>query len=64
MRIDRIKFVTLLAKKDLTLVKLSAESGVSRQTLSYIKQGKSCTALVGNAIAQVLNVDVKDLLED
>lgn len=64
MRIDRMKFVAELAKRDFTLKKLSELSGVSRQTLSYIKQGKSCTDEVGHAIADALKLNVNDLIEN
>lgn len=64
MRINRIKFITELAKKDMTLKKLSATCGVSPQTLSYIKQGKGCSDKTGISIANALGVDVADILED
>ncbi len=64
MRIDRVKFIGKITKKGITLKKLSELSNVSRQTLSYIKQGKSCTDEVGKKIAKALNCDVKELLED
>lgn len=63
MRIDRVRFCAQLARKDWTLKKLSEVSGVSRQTLSYIKQGKSCTDEIGNRIIKALDVDVTELIE-
>lgn len=64
MRIDRIKFCTELARKDWTLKQLSEVSGVSRQTLSYVKQGKSCTEDVGKRIITALEVDATELIEN
>ncbi|WP_455717649.1 helix-turn-helix domain-containing protein [Anaerosporobacter sp.] len=64
MRINRIRFILELAKKDLTLKVLAEKSGVSRQTLSYIKSGKNCTELVACKIAKALDVDVTELIED
>jgi lambda repressor-like predicted transcriptional regulator len=64
MRIDRAKFCAELARRSWTLKKLSEESGVSRQTLSYIKGGKNCTDEVGNKIANALKMEVDELLED
>lgn len=64
MRIDRVKFITELTKKDMTLKSLAKLSGISYATLSYIKQGKSCKDEIGQAIAKALNVNIKDLLED
>ena len=64
MRIDRIKFITVLAKQDMTLTRLAELSGVNRVTLSNIKCGKSCKNEIGQKIAKALNVKVEDLLED
>lgn len=64
MRIDRIKFVSEITKQNMTLLELSAKSGVNRVTLSNIKCGKSCREDVGQKIAKALNVKVQDLLED
>lgn len=43
MRIDRIKLVSELTRRDMTQAKLSELSGVSRATINYIKGGKSCS---------------------
>jgi len=63
MRIDRIKFVAELAKRDLTQKKLAELSGVSRMTINSIKGGKSCSNEVGYKIAEVLQVPIENLLE-
>lgn len=63
MRIDRIKFTILITTKDLTLSNLAKMSGVSRQTLSYIKQGKRCSVETAKKIADALNVDVTELID-
>ncbi|WP_285814847.1 helix-turn-helix domain-containing protein [Thomasclavelia cocleata] len=62
MRIDRIKFVTEIAKQDMTLVELAKKSGVNRVTLSNIKCGKSCTPEVAQKIANGLGIDLNKLL--
>lgn len=64
MRIDRIKLVTELAKRDMTQARLAELSGVSRATINYVKGGKRCTDEVGQKIAKALNVKVKDIIED
>ena len=64
MRIDRIKLVAELAKRDMTQKRLSEVSGVSRATINYVKGGKSCTDKVGCKIAMALDVDVTEILED
>lgn len=63
MRIDRIKFVALIAKKDLTLTELAKISGLSRQTLSCVKQGKRCSSETANKIAKALCADVREIME-
>lgn len=63
MRIDRIKFITELAKQDLTLIELSKRSGVNRVTLSNIKCGKSCREDIAQKVAKALNVDLEKLIE-
>ena len=63
MRIDRIKLVTELAKRDMTQCKLAELAGVSRVTVNYIKSGKSCTDEVGHKIAKALGVDVTEIIE-
>ena len=64
MRINQIKLGVLLAKRNWTYQKLAKESKVCRQTLSYIKNGKSCSFLTAVKIAEALGVEVTDLLED
>jgi len=63
MRIDRIKFVSEMMKKDLTQRKLAEMSGVSRATIGYIKAGKSCSDEVGQKLAKALGVDVIEIIE-
>lgn len=64
MRIDRIKLVTELAKRDMTQAKLAELAGVSRATVNYIKGGKSCSDEVGKKIAGALGIPVEKLIED
>lgn len=64
MRIDRIKLVTELAKRDMSQKKLAELAGVSRATINYIKGGKSCTDEVGKKIAKALKLPLSELLED
>lgn len=48
--------MTELAKRDMTQKRLAELSGVSRQTITYIRCGKSCTDEVGQKIADALSV--------
>lgn len=63
MRIDRIKFSIIILTKDLTLSELAQVSGVSRQTLSCIKQGKRCSKETANKIAKALKIDIREIVE-
>ena len=64
MRIDRIKLISHLMKRNLTQKKIAEMAGISRNTVSSIKCGRSCSEEVGNAIARALQVDIKELLEN
>lgn len=64
MRIDRIKLVTELKRRDMTQKRISELSGVSRTTINYICAGKSCTDEVGKSIAEALGVEVTEIIED
>lgn len=63
MRIDRIKLVAELTRRDMTQSKLAELSGVSRSTINYIKGGKNCSDEVGIRIAGALGVPVETLIE-
>ena len=63
MRINRIKFVSELARKDMTLLRLAGLSGVSRVTLSSIKNGKTCREDTAEKLACALDIPVEQLIE-
>ena len=63
MRIDRIKLVAELTRRDMTQSRLAELTGVSRATINYIKGGKSCSDEVGMKIAGALGVPVEKLIE-
>ena len=63
MRINRIKLVTELTKRDMTQLELSKLSGISRTTINFIKNGKSCSDATAGKIAKALNVPVEQLVD-
>lgn len=63
MRIDRIKLVAELTKRDMTQKRLAELSGVSRATINNIKAGKSCADEVGQKIAKALGVKPEEIIE-
>ncbi|SCP97898.1 helix-turn-helix domain-containing protein [Anaerobium acetethylicum] len=62
MDIDGIKMQILMGKKNFNIAKLAEKSQVSRQTISCIKAGKSCTPIIACKIAEALDVDVTEIL--
>ena len=58
MRIDRIKFAMALVRADLNVKQLANLSGVSRATISNVKNGKSCSDVTANKLAKVLGNDI------
>lgn len=63
MRIDRIKLVTELMKRDMKQSDLAKATGISRATITYIKGGKSCSEEVANKIAKALNINITEIIE-
>ena len=63
MRIDRVKLVTELAKRDMTQKKLAEIAGISRAPVNYIRGGKNCSDEVGEKIAKALGVDITEIIE-
>lgn len=63
MRIDRTRFVVAMLKRDCTTVQLAEKTGLSRGTVSAVKNGKRCSDKTANRIAKALGVDVEELLE-
>lgn len=63
MRIDRIKLIAEMARKDLTVKALAEKALVSRMTVSAMRCGKSVNENSARRVAQALGVDVADLLD-
>lgn len=64
VKINQIKLAILMVKRDWNTEETAKNAGVARQTVSYIKNGKSCTDRTAIKIANALGVEVTDLLED
>lgn len=62
MRIDRIKLVTELKRRDMTQTRLATLSGVSRATINNIISGKSCSEAVAKKLADVFEIDIAKLI--
>lgn len=63
MRIDRIKLIAEMARKELTVKALAEKALVSRMTVSAMRCGKSVNENSARRVAQALAVEIEDLLE-
>lgn len=63
MRLDRIKFIAALARADMTALRLSQITGLSRGTISAVRNGKSCSQKTAAKVAGALGLEVEDLTE-
>ena len=64
MRINRIKLVAEMARQDMTQLRLTEITGVSRATISGVQNGRSCSSSTAVKIADALNVPLETLLEN
>jgi len=64
MRINRIKFVSEMARNDFNVNDLTERCGISRGTISSVKNGKTCSPNTAKRIAEALNVELKYLTEE
>lgn len=64
MRIDKIKISVLMAKQGLNQTKLAKKAHMSRTNLSIIINGKSCRVETVLRLAEALQVDVTEIIED
>lgn len=64
MKIKNTVLMINLVKKGLTLMKLSELTGVSKATISAVKNGKTCSFRTASKIAKVLDLDVMELIEE
>lgn len=63
MKINSRLMSIKMAFKGYTLIQLAEASGVSKATLSAIKNGKSCSYNTAAKVSKALNLDVMELIE-
>lgn len=64
MKLDEQKILSYMAEKNWNNTMLSKESDISRQTISYILSGKTCSPITAGKIAKALEIPVKEIMED
>lgn len=63
MRINKMNLEIAMGDKAVNFTELAKLSKVSRTTLSYINNGKSCTPVIVGKIAKALDIGISDLIE-
>ena len=58
MRIDRVKLIAEMARRDISCKRLVELSGVSRMTITSVRSGKSCPMETAEKLAAVLGRDI------
>ena len=58
MRIDRVKLIAEMARRDINCSRLVELSGVSRVTVTSVRSGKSCSKETAERLAAVLGRDI------
>ncbi len=64
MCIDRVKLITEMARKRMTVKKMSEITGLSLSTMANVRAGKPCTKSVIFSIARALGIDPADLIAE
>lgn len=63
VRIDRVKLIAEMARKNLTAERLAERAGLSRGTVTGTRSGKSCSPATADKLAAGLGVKLEDILE-
>lgn len=63
VRLKKNMLKHIMVDRDLKLRQLQEISGVSKQTLSAVSNGKSCSFETAEKLAKALNLDLMELIE-
>lgn len=63
MRIDRVKLIAEMARRDMKVQELADKAAVSRATITALRGGKSCNENSIRRVAQVLGLPLESLLD-
>ena len=64
MKLSKTKIELAMARKALTVTNLSKRYGVSRARMHVILNNREVTAMCAGRMANALEVDVKEIIED
>lgn len=64
MKIKTFEVKCLMADRDLNTIELAEVSGVSRNTISSVINGKSCSLSTAAKLAKALNAPLADIAEE
>ncbi len=64
VRIDRVAMIAEMARKDINCNRLVELSGVSRVTVTAVRNGKSCSRETADKLAAGLGVPVADIIKE
>lgn len=62
MKLNETKMQIKMGEEGMNIRMLSERSGVSRQTISCIKAGKSCSPVIAYRLADALGMSMEELL--
>lgn len=63
MRLKKNMLKHIMVDRDLKLRQLQEITGVSKQTLSAVSNGKSCSFETAEKLAKALNLDLMEMIE-
>lgn len=63
MRIDRVKLIAEMARRDMRVQEPADKATVSRATVTALRGGKSCNENSIRRVANALDIPVESLLE-
>ena len=64
MRLDKKKVQLRMAKLGFNQAAVAERAGISRQTLSYVMNGRNCKPEMLGKIAKALEVEPEEIIED
>ncbi|NLL90847.1 MAG: helix-turn-helix transcriptional regulator [Ruminococcaceae bacterium] len=63
MRVDRVKLIAEMARQDIKVNELAKKAGISRNTVTALRSGKTCYRNTVIHVARALGVDPEELLK-